>query len=290
MARSFEQKQLAIAGLLLSTLIWGVSFPVIKVALSEVDPLLFVGVRFIAASMLVTAYLLAKKRSIGKLLRGRVLWILGITNGIGFAMETYGMSLTTATKASLLVNVNVVFMALFSSAMLGERLGKRSQLGILAGLAGVFLTTTNADLSSLTGGSFLGDSIIFAGGIIWAYSMIYNKKAATETGLSPIEVTESMVLTSTITLLPFLPFSSFKFEWSPFAVIAVIYTAIFCTIIGFFLFYKALQRLSVVNTGVVMLLEIAIAMAVSYAFLGEGISLVGALGGALIALAILLVS
>ncbi len=290
MVRPVNEKQMAIASLFLSTLIWGVSFPVIKVALNEIDPLLFVGVRFIVASLLVIAYLLVTRKPIGRLLKGRVLWILGITNGVGFAMETYGMSFTTASKASLLVNVNVVFMAIFSSLMLGERLNSRGKIGILLGLLGVFLTTTGGDLSVLSSGSAVGDAIIFAGGIVWAYSMIYNKKATTQEGLTPMEVTESMILTSTAALLPFLPLSSFKFELTLLSLSAMVYVALLCTIVGFFLFYKALQKLTVVNSGMVMLFEIVIAIGVSFLFLGETLLPVGVLGGVLIAIGILLVS
>ncbi|MEM2125748.1 MAG: EamA family transporter [Candidatus Methanosuratincola sp.] len=290
MVSPVEQKQKAIASLFLSVLIWGVSFPVIKVALNEVDPLLFVGVRFILASILVTAYLLFTRRSLGRLLRGRVLWILGITNGVGFAMETYGMSFTTASKASLLVNVNVVFMAIFSSILLGEKLNSRGKLGILLGLLGVFLTTTGGDLSVLSSGSAVGDAIIFAGGIVWAYSMIYNKKAATQEGLTPMEVTQSMILTSTVALLPFLPLSSFRFDLTPLSLSALVYVALLCTIVAFFLFYKALQTLTVVNSGMVMLFEIVVAIGVSFLFLGETLLPIGVLGGVLIAIGILLVS
>ncbi|XRH75433.1 MAG: DMT family transporter [Candidatus Methanosuratincola verstraetei] len=290
MPNPLNEKQKAIASLFISTLIWGISFPMIKVALYDVDPLLFVCVRFILASLLVIAYLLFTRRRVRRLLRGRVLWILGITNGVGFAMETYGMSFTTASKASLLVNVNVVFMAIFSSLLLGERLNNRSKLGILMGLLGVFLTTTGGDLSVLSSGSAIGDAIIFAGGIIWAYSMIYNKKAATQEGLTPMEVTESMILTSTVALLPFLPLSSFKFEPNPLSISAMVYVALLCTIVAFFLFYKALQKLTVVNSGMVMLFEIVIAIGVSFLFLGETLLPVGVFGGLLIAIGILLVS
>ena len=265
-----KTKRGAAASLLISTLIWGVSFPVIKLAVREIDSLLFINIRFIIAAAIVLMYLLIFRKPIRKLLSGRVLWILGITNSVGFAMEVFGMNFTTASKASLLINVNVVFMANFSSLLLGDRMCRRAKAGIAIGLAGVFLTTTGGDLSVLGSGSAVGDAIIFAGGIIWAYSMIYNKKAATELGLSAMEVTESMTLTSAVTLLPFLGFSSFSFNVNIFSISAIVFTSVFCTLVAFFLFYKSLQMLTVVNSGMVMLFEIVIAILVSSVFLGEG--------------------
>jgi drug/metabolite transporter (DMT)-like permease len=285
-----ESKKSATAGLLLAVLTWGVSFPIIKAALGEVDPFFFIFVRFGLAALIVLGYLVVFGRSVRRLLDNRILWILGITNAAGFAMEFFGMTLTTASKASLLVNVNVVFMAIFSAILLKERINWRAKAGILFGLAGVFLTTTGGDLSALMTGSAVGDLIIFVGGIVWAYSNIYNKRAATELGLSAMEVTESMTLTTAITLVPLLLISPLNFHVSSFSVSALLYTSLVCTLLGFFLFYKALKTLTVVNAGIVMLFEIVVAIVTASVFLGETIPPLGAVGGVLIGTAIVLVS
>ncbi|MBC7112509.1 MAG: DMT family transporter [Candidatus Methanomethyliales bacterium] len=280
----------ATAGLLVSTIIWGVSFPVVKAALGEMDPFLFVFLRFGIASLFVLSYLTLFKKKVSKLFRSRILWILGITNALGFAMEFYGMTLTTASKASLLVNVNVVFMAIFATYLLGERMTLRTIVGIILGVIGVALITTEGDPSRLSGGSILGDLIIFLGGIVWAYSNIYNKRAATELGMTPMEVTESMIIISTLGLLPFLPLSNWTFSTSTLAISSIIYTSIVCTIVGFYLFYRALRELTVVNTGIVLLFEIVVAVVIANTFLGEVIPPVGFIGGILIGAGILLVS
>lgn len=280
----------ATAGLLLSTIIWGVSFPVVKATLGEMDPFLFVFSRFGIASFLVLCYAIIFKKNLSSLFSSRILWILGITNAIGFAMEFYGMTLTTASKASLLVNVNVVFMAIFAAYFLNERITPRITAGVLLGLIGVVLTTTEGDISLLSGGSILGDLIVFSGGIVWAYSNIYNKRAATELGMTAMEVTESMILISTLSLIPFLPFSSWTFSVSPLSISAVFYTSVLCTILGFYFFYRAMKELTVVNVGTVLLFEIIVAIVVANTFLGEFIPPIGLLGGILIGAGIVLVS
>ncbi|MGA2572952.1 MAG: DMT family transporter [Candidatus Methanomethylicaceae archaeon] len=285
-----DPKREAVAGLLFATVIWGISFPVIKVALNEISPSLFISLRFILAALIVLTYLALARKPVKKLLNEKILWILGITNAIGFVMEFYGLTLTTASKASLLVNVNVVFMAIFSAIMLKEKITGKAKLGILVGLIGVFLTTTGGDLSSLAQGSVIGDLIIFIGGMVWAFSNIYNKRAATELGLSPMEVTESMSITTAITLAPLLFFTPLAFTLTPFSVGAFLYITVICTIFGFYLFYRALKTITVVNAGIVMLFEIIVAIAVSFAFLGETIAPVGIAGGVLIGLSIVLVS
>jgi len=285
-----ESKKSAIAGLLLAVLTWGVSFPIIKAALGEIDPFLFIFLRFGLAALIVMGYLAVFGRSLRRLLNNRILWILGITNAAGFVMEFYGLTLTTASKASLLVNVNVVFMAIFSAILLKEKVGGRAKVGIVLGVTGVFLTTTGGDLSVLGTGSAIGDLIIFIGGIIWAYSNIYNKRAVMELGLSAMDVTESMTLTTAIALAPIMLFSPLTFHVSLFSVSALLYVTLICTFLGFFLFYKALKSLTVVNVGIVMLFEIVVAIVTASVFLGETIPPLGAVGGVLIGVAIVLVS
>ena len=290
MSNTAEAKGEAVAGLLISTLIWGVSFPVIKVAVADIDPLFFVTLRFLIAALVVLIILAVLQRSVRKLVNNRILWILGITNAAGFVMEFFGLTLTTASNAALLVNVNIVFVAIFSAVMLKDRIVNRVKIGILIGLIGVFLTTTNGNILALNSGSTIGDLIIFTGGIVWAFSNIYNKRAVTDLSLSPIEVTESMTITTAVALIPILPFSSLAFPVTTFSVSALFYISIICTIFAFFLFYRALKAITIVHAGIVMLFEIVVAVIASYLFLGEGITTAGAFGGLLIGLSILLAS
>jgi drug/metabolite transporter (DMT)-like permease len=174
--------------------------------------------------------------------------------------------------------------------LLNEKMNSKVKVGILVGVAGVFLTTTGGDLTVLGTGSAIGDLIIFVGGIIWAYSNIYNKRAVMELGLSAMDVTESMTITTAIALAPFILVSPLTFHVSPFSVSALLYVTVICTFLGFFLFYKALKSLTVVNAGIVMLFEIVVAIVTASIFLGETIPPIGAVGGVLIGAAIVLVS
>lgn len=285
-----DTKNGAVAGLILATVFWGISFPVVKAMVGVADPIYIVVLRFGLSSLLMAAYFLVAGRQLRRLFSSRVLWILGITNGIGFALEFIGLTMTTASVASFLINVNVVFMAIFGSLLLKERITGRAKIGIAVGLAGVFLITTGGDIASVTGSSAIGNLIILGAGIVWAYSNIYNKRAVTELGMSPMDVTASMVFISFIAVLPLLLVADMVFEVSAFTVGSLLYLTVVCTIIGFYIFYMALRKLTVVNAGIVLLFEIVVAVASSFIFLGETIPPLGLLGGAMIALSILLAS
>ncbi len=285
-----ETKAGSVVGLIFATVLWGISFPVVKAMMGIADPVYVVILRFALSSLLMLAYFLLVRCPLRKLFSSRILWILGITNGLGFVCEFYGLTMTTASVASFLVNVNVVFMAIFSSILLKERITWRAQLGIILGVAGVFLITTGGDISSIAGSSALGNLIILVGGIIWAYSNIYNKKAVTELGLSPVEVTGSMIFISFLAVFPLILVIEPFFEITLFSVGALVYLTVLCTIVGFCIFYMALRRLTVVNAGLVLLFEIVVAVTSSFFILGETIPPIGLLGGVLIGLSILLAS
>ncbi len=285
-----DTKNGSIAGLLMATVLWGISFPLGKVLVGIVDPLYVVILRFAFSAAIVLAYLLLRRKPIRKLFGSRILWILGITNGIGFALEFYGLTMTEASIASFLINFNVVFMAIFSAVLLKERITRRVLVGILFGVVGVFFITTGGDIAAIAGTSALGNLIILVAGIVWAYSNIYNKKAVTELGLTPMEVTESMIFISFLVVLPFTLVAETFFVATPFTVGSMVYLSVLCTILGFYIFYLALRMLSVVNAGLVLLFEIVVAVATSFIFLGETIPPVGLLGGVLIAISILLAS
>lgn len=285
-----ETRNSSIAGLIIATVFWGISFPVVKAMVGVVDPIYLVVLRFALASAIMLAYFIFVKRPLRRLFSSRILWILGVTNGLGFALEFYGLTMTTASVASFLINVNVVFMAIFSALLLKERITGRTRVGIAVGLLGVFLITTGGDVSSITGSSALGNLIILLAGVVWAYSNIYNKRAVMELGLSPLEVTGSMVFISFLAVAPLLLLGEVLFVVTPFTIGSLIYLTVLCTIIGFYIFYMALRKLTVVNVGLVLLFEIVVAVATSFLFLGETIPPLGVLGGALIALSIFLAS
>lgn len=285
-----ETRNSSIAGLIIATVFWGISFPVVKAMVGVVDPVYLVVLRFALASAIMLAYFIFAKRPLRRLFSSRILWILGVTNGLGFALEFYGLTMTTASVASFLINVNVVFMAIFSALLLKERITGRTRLGIAVGLLGVFLITTGGDVSSITGSSALGNLIILLAGVVWAYSNIYNKRAVMELGLSPLEVTGSMVFISFLAVAPLFLLGEVLFVVTPFTIGSLIYLTVLCTIIGFYIFYMALRKLTVVNVGLVLLFEIVVAVATSFLFLGETIPPLGVLGGALIALSIFLAS
>lgn len=100
--------------LLLSTLIWGATFPATKAALEEVLPFSFLFLRFLLGTVLTLAIVLGtggRLRLDRDLLRMSA--IATVFLFVGYATQTVGLRYTTASNSAFITALYVVFVPLF---------------------------------------------------------------------------------------------------------------------------------------------------------------------------------
>lgn len=157
------QLALMVAGF---ALLWSSAFSVGKIAIADCPPLIFLGIRFLAAG--VVMFVLAPISGIRWTLTKRdvlVFAALGIANqalylGIGFiALKT-----VSAGLAALIISANPIVAAVFAVWLLGEGMTWRKVLGLLLGLAGVaFVVESRLSLGTdQLGGIVLSVVALFA--------------------------------------------------------------------------------------------------------------------------------
>jgi drug/metabolite transporter (DMT)-like permease len=200
------------------------------------------------------------------------------------------MNYTTAAKASLFVNLTTIWVVLISPKAIGEHFGKNKTLGIISGIIGLLLVTTNLNLEIMSEGQLIGDLIVIVAGIVWAFFIVYNKILVdNEKG-----IIQSIIWILPITLLPTIPFvliSSSNIFLIPIeGWIAIFYTAIFCWVIPYYLWLKGLKHISASTSTILLLTEILVATTISVILLEEIITAVTGIGAIFIIAALLLVS
>jgi len=274
----------------LAGVLWGTSFPAIKIGLNYVDPYLFVFLRFLLASALMFLIMLSTKKLTYPIKQKKLILFLGVTNGVAYLLQYIGMNSTTAAKAALFVNLSAVWVALLSPKLQGETLGRRKILGVLAALTGVIFVTTNLDFSMLSGGQLIGDLLLITSGVIWAFFIIYNKTLV----MTSNGVLQSLTWILPLTLLPMLPFVFSSADQIPAlpaqAWLAIIYTAVVCWVVPYYLWLEGLKHISASTSTILLLSEILIATAISLILLNEILTMVMVVGALLIIIAIVLVS
>ena len=283
-----KKKALLLTGL--AGLLWGTSFPAIKIGLRYMDAYTFVFLRFLVASLIMLLVLLLTKNFSFKFNKKRLILFLGVINGLAYLLQYIGMVYVNAAESSLLINLNAVWVALLSPIVLKEHLGGKKVAGVMVSFLGVVLMTTRLDFSSLGQGAVFGDLLVIAAGVIWAIFTVYSKPLVKDSK----NLLQSMTWLLVLTLLPLLlpaSFSAGSFVTLPLdAWLAILYTAVICWVIPYYLWMKGLKHLSPVTSSVVLLTEIIVAVAIATLVLGEVLTVISGVGALFIIVAILLVS
>jgi drug/metabolite transporter (DMT)-like permease len=277
------------AFLILSSFLWGTSFVASKIGVGEVDPFLFALLRWlIAAPVLIFAAYLFTDFDLS-IFKDKILWLVGLLNAVGLFLQNAGMTSTTATNAVLLVDINVVFVAIIASLVLKESITKFTIFGLLVGLLGVFIVSTGGDFGKMTDGSLAGNLLVLAAGIVWAFYIVY-QKAAVNKHPDVLMMTSSVVVTTLIVSIPIALLFTQSFALSTNGLVAAMYVALICTGGAFMLYIAGLRGKGATDSSIILLLEIVFAMLFAYLILGEVPDMLTAIGGILIISAIVLVS
>jgi len=287
---SSSSKKEAIVFTIIASSLWGTSFPAIKIGLQYMDAYTFVFLRFLLATLIMLAAALFTKNFSFNFNKKRLLLFLGITNGVAYILQYVGMVHTFASNSSLLVNLTVVWVALLSPIILKEQIGRKKIAGVFLSITGIVLITTKLDFQSFYVGETVGNLLMVTAGIIWALFIIYNKQLVDESKNLTQSLTWLLLFTM-LPLIPLAPFSATNFlalTWE--AWIAIIYTAILCWVIPYYLWSKGLENISPVTSSVILLNETIVAIAISIIVLGDALTIVSGVGAVFILLAIMLVS
>jgi drug/metabolite transporter (DMT)-like permease len=284
-------KTKAIFFTILAGVLWGTSFPVIKVGLMYIDPFAFVFWRFLVASVvLLTAMLILRKLEF-RMAHKKLLIFLGIANAAGYLLQYVGMNYTTAAKAALFINLSAMWVALLSPKLLGEGFSQKKIVGVLFGLVGIVFVSTNLDFSTFGEGQLLGDFLLICSGIVWALFMIYNKRLVMNSTFASFQSMTWVLVLTLLSIAPFTVLSGSRFlvltgqEW-----LVISYTAIVCWVLPYYLWVEGLKHLSASVSTVLLLSEIVVAAIISIAILKEPITIFSTFCAFFIILAIALVS
>lgn len=207
-------------------------------------------------------------------------WILAFLNAFAVTLLHIGMALTTASKTSLLINVNIAFVAILSVWILRESLGPRQVAGVGLSLAGVVLLATGGDPTSLRGGEATGDAFVFTSAILAAVSIVYTKRL--------LERHHALTLAVSVLLMASLPLAaSMFFLGGPVALVptdwaVMLWLAGVATLLAVLLWTFGLGGTGATVSSLLLTVQVIVAASLSVVLLGELLTLVFVVGGAMI--------
>jgi drug/metabolite transporter (DMT)-like permease len=155
------KKFFAVGGILIATIIWGSSFPIVKIALESFTPLWFVGIRFCCAALLMLLICAPRLKRIDRgLLRDGM--IAGLPVAAGYALQTIGLLTTTATNNAFITCTYVVLVPFVMWAF-GKKIRAANFLIAFITLAGLAILSLHSDFRISPGDIWtLGCAFFFA--------------------------------------------------------------------------------------------------------------------------------
>jgi drug/metabolite transporter (DMT)-like permease len=206
----------ALALLCLLILVWGVNWPILKLALDYVPPLTFAVARLTLGGLCITAVLIVRGRF---RVPGRhdlpVVLSIGIFQLAAFlAFIHLGLMHVEAGRAAILAYTTLIWVTPLAVLFLGERLTPLKTIGLLCGLGGVFVLFNPLGFDWSSRSLLVGNGFLIAGALAWALCILHVR--AHPFRLSPLQLTPWQMLVAIVPLavLAFLWEADTKIVWS----------------------------------------------------------------------------
>jgi drug/metabolite transporter (DMT)-like permease len=267
--------------ILLASVLWGTSFPGSKLTVGTVDPLFLTFARMALGGALGLVVLVALRRFDRQVFREPIVWALGLVNAIGFDLQNEGIVLTTASKTALLVNVNVVFIAILMVLFFREAVTGSKVAGILIGVFGVVVLATKLNPSSLAGGQFAGDILVFVAGLVWAF-YVAGVKWRVDRGGDYVALTAGILVISAVFAAVPLFFVGWPLPTSTTGWLGIAYLGLVPTFAPLMLYVASMRTISPTISALLILLEVVVAAILSFLLLRDPLDSFTFAGGALI--------
>lgn len=270
---------LAVVAAIVTVLLWSSSFVVIRFVGETLSPGAMAFTRLAAGAVVLIAIALRYRRPIP---RGRALALVLGYGLLWFAAYTVLLNWAEqhldAGTAALLVNFAPILVAVFAGFFMGEGFPKSLVIGILIAFAGVLLIALGGSGGSHNDklGMILGliTAVLYAAGVLMQKVALRTVDAVTATWVG--------CLTGVLATVPFAPQAIDELaDASAGAITGVIFLGVGPTAIAFLTWAYALTRTDAGTMAATTLAVPAIAIGLSWLFLGEVPTPLGLVGGAM---------
>ncbi len=282
-----NQKMIYMGLILLVTFFWGVTFPLIKIALEYISPVVFLALRFSVSAIMLVPFILKSRR----LLERRIARI-GITAGIflflGYYFQTVGLEYTTAANSGIITGIYVVLLPFISFAYLKIRASKLDVVASALAFAGLFIMSASS-LALKNSTVDLGDILTVICGVAYAVQIAYVSKYSG--GLDSTVFTFYQILTVAVLSAVFIPtYSTALLTLNTMVVFVIVFTALFGGVLAYFITTKALIYVEPTSAGIIFVGEPIFAAISAVIIGGEVLGPLTIVGGSVMVFAMLLTS
>ncbi len=266
---------------------WGFGFTLSKIALESFDVLTLLTIQLSSSSLFLLSALVA--------IRGwKSLRSLSFTHGLPGLLEpglsylfgTVGLSLTSATNASLIGSSEILLTMVASMLILRESVRMRQLVLSIVGSLGVVVISLQ-DLQPDALGAFWGDALVLVGVLFAvAYALVSKRLIATSNPLSMVTSQQLFGLVAIVAFRSVLPIVSPQYDVTvatvPSAWLLAVVSGILSYAVAFLFYLSAIQRLPASRASFFLILIPVFTTLSAVLLIGERVTTAHVVGGALI--------
>lgn len=260
-------KALSVVGLIITTIIWGSGFVVMKNSVDIISPTYLLAIRFTIASIALVAVFFRRLKMVTQreILSGS---LLGIFLFVSYLLQTYGLKYTTASKNAFITTLYVILVP-FLHWFFNQKRPTTNNIGAaVIAVFGLGLISLEGDLSIN-----IGDLLTLFCGLFFAFHIVFVDRYTEH--YDPVRLTVIQMVVATILswiLAPILEGTQdFTVIKGP-IFIGLIYLGIFSTMICFLLQNVGQKHLSPNTSSIILSFEAVFGLGFSVVFLGEAVT------------------
>jgi drug/metabolite transporter (DMT)-like permease len=269
-------------------LIWGGAFVFIGVAVRHVDPLTYVWLRLTIAAAAMWLFLKLKGQSLGlpREVWGSILLLALLNNALPFTLFGWGQTHIASGLAAILNATTPIWGVIVAHLLTDdERMSPRKLAGVLLGFGGV-ATMIGPTLLASIGTDAVAQLACIVASLSYALAAVWARRFR-RMQLSPISVTTGQLTAGAVMMLPLALMIDQPWTralpplqaWG-----AIVALALFCTALGYVLYFRLIDSAGATNALLVTLLVPPVAIFLGATLLGESLAPQDFIGLGLIAL------
>jgi len=255
---------------------WGTTFLAIRIGVETIPPFILAGIRNFISGFIILGYLVYQKKlervNARQFMRALILSIMMIVLANG--LTTYAEKYISSGLASLISTLNPFFVLLLNLSLGYEKLSVKTVIGIVLGMLGIFLIYQSS-LADLVNPEYRGGiAAILLAVLMWAGGTVITKKGSANSLTMLMNVSLQMIIAGVIlTLLQFYLTPGFTTtDWTTRSIMAMIYLALFGSVVGYVAFSYLITQLPSTKVTVLSYVNVVVALFLGWLILDETIT------------------
>ena len=268
--------------------VWGVNWPLSKIALAYTPPVLFSGMRTSFGGFLLLIVAVTRYKS----LRFKETWFIYLLSALlnvvlYYGLQTIGLNEMPAGLFSTIVFLQPVLVGIFSWLWLGEPMNGLKITGLIIGFLGVGIISSGGLSGHI---SIVGILLALGSALSWALGTVYVKKIGP--AVDPIWLVTLQLIAGGVfmTVIGSMVESWSDMIWNGEFILCLLFISIFVIAIGWLVFYKLMDSGEASKVASYTFLIPLVAILIGTFFLNETFTLSLLIGLVMILISILLVN